>query len=136
MTLSPPVRPDVTEELTAALRDRILVLDGGRISQTGTHAELLAQARELRHQKVWLSYLTITFVMVGTLAFGTLSHSRLRGLPDAVILGFLTASAPPNLAKAGGGRRARAGGGHGGCCARGWKSRGPFRGTCRRPEYR
>ncbi len=28
MTLSPPVRPDVTEELTAALRDRILVLDG------------------------------------------------------------------------------------------------------------
>ena len=28
MTLSPDVRPDVTEELTAALRDRILVLDG------------------------------------------------------------------------------------------------------------
>ncbi|HSE07327.1 MAG TPA: methionine synthase [Nocardioidaceae bacterium] len=28
MTLSPYVRPDVTDELTAALRDRILVLDG------------------------------------------------------------------------------------------------------------
>ncbi len=28
MTLSPHVRPDATEELTAALRDRILVLDG------------------------------------------------------------------------------------------------------------
>ncbi|MGH3365422.1 MAG: homocysteine S-methyltransferase family protein, partial [Nocardioidaceae bacterium] len=28
MTLSPSVRPDVTEELTALLRDRILVLDG------------------------------------------------------------------------------------------------------------
>ena len=34
-------------------------------------ATLKAQARELRHQKVWLSYLTITLVMVGTLAFGT-----------------------------------------------------------------
>ena len=34
-------------------------------------ATLPAQVRELRHQQVWLSYLTITFVMVGTLAFGT-----------------------------------------------------------------
>jgi DHA1 family inner membrane transport protein len=34
-------------------------------------ATLKAQWRELRHQQVWLSYLTITFVMVGTLAFGT-----------------------------------------------------------------
>lgn len=29
------------------------------------------QVRELRHQEVWLSYLTIALVMVGTLAFGT-----------------------------------------------------------------
>lgn len=29
------------------------------------------QVRELRHQEVWLSYLTITFVMIGALAFGT-----------------------------------------------------------------
>ncbi|MBN9311381.1 MAG: MFS transporter [Devosia sp.] len=34
-------------------------------------ATLGAQVRELRHQQVWLSYLTITFVMVGALAFGT-----------------------------------------------------------------
>jgi len=34
-------------------------------------ATLGEQFRELRHQQVWLSYLTITFVMVGALAFGT-----------------------------------------------------------------
>jgi DHA1 family inner membrane transport protein len=34
-------------------------------------ATLAAQVRELRHQQVWLSYLTITFVMVGNLVFGT-----------------------------------------------------------------
>jgi DHA1 family inner membrane transport protein len=32
---------------------------------------LLPQLRELRHQEVWLSYLTIALVMVGALAFGT-----------------------------------------------------------------
>lgn len=35
------------------------------------HATFGEQARELRHQEVWLSYLTITFVMIGALAFGT-----------------------------------------------------------------
>lgn len=35
------------------------------------HATFREQLRVLRHQEVWLSYLTITFVMVGALAFGT-----------------------------------------------------------------
>lgn len=35
------------------------------------HATFREQVRELRHQQVWLSYLTITFVMIGALAFGT-----------------------------------------------------------------
>lgn len=35
------------------------------------HASLKEQFAELRHQEVWLSYLTISFVMVGALAFGT-----------------------------------------------------------------
>lgn len=35
------------------------------------HATFREQVRELRHQEVWLSYLTITFVMIGALAFGT-----------------------------------------------------------------
>lgn len=35
------------------------------------HATFREQLRELRHQEVWLSYLTITFVMIGALAFGT-----------------------------------------------------------------
>ena len=34
-------------------------------------ASFRAQFRELRHQEVYLSYLTIAFVMVGALAFGT-----------------------------------------------------------------
>ena len=37
----------------------------------GRSATLAEQWRELRHQQVWLSYLTIAFVMVGALAFGT-----------------------------------------------------------------
>lgn len=35
------------------------------------HATFGEQVRELRHQEVWLSYLTITLVMIGALAFGT-----------------------------------------------------------------
>jgi DHA1 family inner membrane transport protein len=35
------------------------------------HATFGEQVHELRHQQVWLSYLTITFVMIGALAFGT-----------------------------------------------------------------
>jgi MFS transporter, DHA1 family, inner membrane transport protein len=35
------------------------------------HASFREQVRELRHQEVWLSYLTITLVMIGALAFGT-----------------------------------------------------------------
>lgn len=35
------------------------------------HATFREQVRELRHQEVWLSYLTITLVMIGALAFGT-----------------------------------------------------------------
>jgi DHA1 family inner membrane transport protein len=46
-----------------------------RLPRTPAHEErsatLLEQLRELRHQQVWLSYLTIALVMVGTLAFGT-----------------------------------------------------------------
>jgi DHA1 family inner membrane transport protein len=38
---------------------------------TGRSATLAEQIRELRHQQVWLSYITIAFVMVGALAFGT-----------------------------------------------------------------
>jgi DHA1 family inner membrane transport protein len=34
-------------------------------------APLAVQARQLLHQEVWLSYLTITIIMVGQLAFGT-----------------------------------------------------------------
>jgi DHA1 family inner membrane transport protein len=35
------------------------------------HATFREQVRELRHQEVWLSYLTIALVMIGALAFGT-----------------------------------------------------------------
>lgn len=35
------------------------------------HATFREQVRELRHQEVWLSYLTIGLVMIGALAFGT-----------------------------------------------------------------
>lgn len=35
------------------------------------HATFREQLRELRHQEVWLSYLTIALVMIGALAFGT-----------------------------------------------------------------
>lgn len=35
------------------------------------HSSFKEQWRELRHQEVWLSYVTITCVMVGVLAFGT-----------------------------------------------------------------
>jgi len=35
------------------------------------HIGFREQARELRHQQVWLSYITIALVMVGALAFGT-----------------------------------------------------------------
>jgi ATP-binding cassette subfamily B protein len=42
----------ITHQLSAAaLADRILVMDQGRISQTGTHAELLAQPG--LYQKLW-----------------------------------------------------------------------------------
>ncbi|WP_423067314.1 MFS transporter [Devosia sp. CN2-171] len=62
----------LTVALLGAIATVVLIL---RIPNTRAPGErsatLLAQARELRHQKVWLSYLTITFVMVGTLAFGT-----------------------------------------------------------------
>jgi DHA1 family inner membrane transport protein len=37
----------------------------------GTRPSLRDQLRELRHQQVWLSYLTIALVMVGNLAWGT-----------------------------------------------------------------
>jgi DHA1 family inner membrane transport protein len=36
-----------------------------------TRPSLRAQLAELRHQQVWLSYLTIALVMVGALAWGT-----------------------------------------------------------------
>ena len=57
------------------------------------HATFREQVRELRHQEVWLSYLTITLVMIGALAFGTfqvpimLNVTRLH--PDIVPLYLL-----------------------------------------------
>ncbi len=62
----------LTVAILGAIATVVLVF---RIPQTRGPGErsatLKAQVLELRHQKVWLSYLTITFVMVGTLAFGT-----------------------------------------------------------------
>lgn len=62
----------LTVAAIGAVAVAVLVL---RVPRTGGPGErsatLGAQWRELRHQQVWLSYLTIAFVMVGTLAFGT-----------------------------------------------------------------
>jgi DHA1 family inner membrane transport protein len=49
---------------------------------------LLAQLRELRHQEVWLSYLTIALVMVGALAFSTYQVPimlNVTGLPPEIV---------------------------------------------------
>ncbi len=51
-------------------------------------AGLAAQLRELRHQQVWLSYLTIALVMVGVLAFGTFQVPimlNITGLPPEIV---------------------------------------------------
>ncbi len=51
-------------------------------------AGLGAQLRELRHQEVWLSYLTIALVMVGALAFGTYQVPimlNITGLPPEIV---------------------------------------------------
>jgi DHA1 family inner membrane transport protein len=51
-------------------------------------AGLAAQLRELRHQQVWLSYLTIALVMVGALAFGTFQVPimlNITGLPPELV---------------------------------------------------
>lgn len=50
----------------------VLVMRLPRMVKTDEHqATLREQLAELRHHEVWLSYLTISFVMVGALAFGT-----------------------------------------------------------------
>ncbi|MDB5542646.1 MAG: hypothetical protein JWQ89_4373 [Devosia sp.] len=52
------------------------------------HATFGEQVRELRHQEVWLSYLTIGLVMVGALAFGTYQVPimlNVTGLPVDII---------------------------------------------------
>ena len=40
-------------------------------------APLAKQARQLLHQEVWLTYLTIAIIMVGQLAFGTFQVAML-----------------------------------------------------------
>ena len=62
----------LTVALLGAIATAVIVMRVPNTRAPGERsATLLAQARALRHQKVWLSYLTITFVMVGALAFGT-----------------------------------------------------------------
>ncbi len=46
-------------------------LPGRTRGEAEADAPLRLQARQLRHQEVWLSYLAIAFIMVGQLAFGT-----------------------------------------------------------------
>jgi DHA1 family inner membrane transport protein len=58
--------------LIGAIATVVLITRLPRTRATGERsATLLEQVRELRHQQVWLSYITIALVMVGTLAFGT-----------------------------------------------------------------
>lgn len=52
------------------------------------HATFREQVRELRHQQVWLSYLTIALVMIGALAFGTYQvpiMEEVTGLSPAIV---------------------------------------------------
>jgi len=48
-----------------------LTLPGRAKGEEEADAPLAVQARQLRHQEVWLSYLAIAIIMVGQLAFGT-----------------------------------------------------------------
>lgn len=48
-----------------------LTLPGRVEGETEADAPLKLQAAQLRHQEVWLSYLTIAIIMTGQLAFGT-----------------------------------------------------------------
>ncbi len=58
--------------ILGALATLVLVFRIPRAEATqGTRPSLRAQIAELRHQQVWLSYLTIALVMVGNLAWGT-----------------------------------------------------------------
>lgn len=58
----------------------------------GPKPNFAAQFRELRHQQVWLSYLTIALVMVGSLAFGTFQVpilTEITGLPLDLVSVYL-----------------------------------------------
>jgi DHA1 family inner membrane transport protein len=58
--------------MLGALATLVLVFRIPRAEATlGARPSLRAQVAELRHQQVWLSYLTIALVMVGNLAWGT-----------------------------------------------------------------
>lgn len=61
----------------AALGAIALAVIAWSIPRTGKdeapHAPLWAQFRALRHQEIWLSYLTITLVMIGTICYSTYS---------------------------------------------------------------
>jgi DHA1 family inner membrane transport protein len=67
----------------------VLILRLPRAPAAGhQHTSLAAQLRELRHQEVWTSYLTIALVMVGALAFGTYQVPimlNVTGLPAEIV---------------------------------------------------
>lgn len=58
----------------------------------GPRPSFRTQLAELKHQQVWLSYLTIAFVMVGSLAFGTFQVpilTEITGLPLDLVSVYL-----------------------------------------------
>jgi MFS transporter, DHA1 family, inner membrane transport protein len=57
-----------------ALAASVIVLRLPRtVKDESHHATLAQQIRALRHQEVWLSYLTITLTMIGTICYATYS---------------------------------------------------------------
>jgi len=83
----------ITVAVLGAIAAVVLIL---RVPKTGAPGEnapsLGEQVRELRHQQVWLSYLTITFVMVGALTFGTYQvpiMEQVTGLSPSIVPFYL-----------------------------------------------
>ncbi|MDC9825760.1 MFS transporter [Devosia sp. ZB163] len=83
----------ITVAVLGAIAAVVLILRVPRTGAPGENAPSLGeQVRELRHQQVWLSYLTITFVMVGALTFGTYQvpiMEQVTGLSPSIVPFYL-----------------------------------------------
>ena len=66
-----------------------LTLPGRTKGEEEADAPLRLQARQLLHQEVWLSYLTIAVIMVGQLAFGTFQVAILTEVTGLEPLGMV-----------------------------------------------